>query len=498
MAITDLLAGFAEAGHAHNTNLLQLQYEQAKDLGEKYFQIAQDPNTPPEVSEEASNRVIGLHTLAPGKKIPKEWTDFTFVVQPKPMAPTNIAAVPSPIPGLPNIGEAQTIAPPPQAPPHMVNMGTKIPYEEQTARIAARTKATSDASYHPPVDTNQSEYELYKAAAAGDPVAIKAIQMKQSNDLALHPTPPPKSDTSISEVELAIQAAGDPNDPKTVQAQRAMDILQKAKAAGTSKSDTDKYAELFVKKTNGTATPDELTTLKAYEAKAALAGSGMMLPVQQPTGPVVYTPRAKAEGQAAPRGEVSEAAQSNLGGWKQEVDAIDQLMPTIKSMSKEFGPLGGRVTLAQIEQMGGLGATKEQINLATELRRLLTSEAFANGGKQLTDTEKVEFQALLPHLSDTFTSAVTRAEVARKYLLSKGKTRLEAMPVGQFNQMQPALRGFFMKNPGAAAAPTRAVTPSAPPRAGYTVMADPAGALHYVKDVEVKNAPAGWTEPKAK
>jgi hypothetical protein len=174
-------------------------------------------------------------------------------------------------------------------------------------------------------------------------------------------------------------------------------------------------------------------------------------------GKVVYKPRSQAAGMEAPRTvydaqgnpttggmpvsltpppSIPEGTQTSLTGWKLAIDQIDKdIIPQIQKMKESLGPLTGRITLAEITKLGGLGASKEQIQLATDMRRLLMSQAFAEGGKQLTPTEKEEFVALNPALTDTFDQAMIKAQRARDYLDRRYKTRLEVMPARQRGQL---------------------------------------------------------------
>lgn len=94
MALGDILSGLAEAGHQHRTTLLQMDYEKKKDLANKYFEVSQNSDYPSEMRAEALKRSVGLHTLPPEKKLPKEWENMTFQVQPPTPPPMHIPESP--------------------------------------------------------------------------------------------------------------------------------------------------------------------------------------------------------------------------------------------------------------------------------------------------------------------------------------------------------------------------------------------------------------------
>src|SRR5712671_2000216 len=112
MALGDILAGMADAGHQHATNLFNMAQEQKKDLVKTYTDIAQSQDYPDEVRAEALQRHITLNTLEPGKKIPKEIQNFQFTIAPKPAGP------PTQLPSARAVNPAlqSTMAPGPMVP----------------------------------------------------------------------------------------------------------------------------------------------------------------------------------------------------------------------------------------------------------------------------------------------------------------------------------------------------------------------------------------------
>lgn len=133
------------------------------------------------------------------------------------------------------------------------------------------------------------------------------------------------------------------------------------------------------------------------------------------TGAILWT---SGEGELRPTdGRLTGAFRESLVG---KTDAIQGLgvvethlnNPTVQQY---MGPLGGRLTLAAAA-LGGVGVPPEVQRAATEMKRLLATQAFAFGGKTLTPTELQTYTSVLPQLTDTFSQAVQKWEQARDYL----------------------------------------------------------------------------------
>lgn len=150
MALGDILSGFAAAGHQHYQNLLQMEYNNRNALADQYSKLAQDPNYSEDQQAEFLKRAIGLHTLPPGKKTPKEWENFTITVQP-PTPPAikvhqgaGVQASPVPTglgPMLPGTSASTLDQPiaertiqPPAPMPRTENLLLPIPFEKQLER----------------------------------------------------------------------------------------------------------------------------------------------------------------------------------------------------------------------------------------------------------------------------------------------------------------------------------------------------------------------------
>jgi hypothetical protein len=171
---------------------------------------------------------------------------------------------------------------------------------------------------------------------------------------------------------------------------------------------------------------------------------------------VVYRPRSQAAGAYAPRTVFAPSGVPTVGGVEGSSTVAPPTIPgdtqkslaSLKTLRGQIGdirgqmekvnvqgPLFGRVRLFEIEKLGGLGATQDEIRLATRLRRFLASQAFSEGGKQLTPTERKEFEVVSPAMTDTITSALTKLEESDRFWGSVYQNRLSTIPVRQRAQL---------------------------------------------------------------
>lgn len=87
------------------------------------------------------------------------------------------------------------------------------------------------------------------------------------------------------------------------------------------------------------------------------------------------------------------------------------------------GPVAGRLTLAAVAA-GGYGIPPKVQRAATEIQRLIATQAFAFGGKTLTPTELNTYTKILPALTDSFPQAYQKYMQARGYLTTSLKNSL--------------------------------------------------------------------------
>lgn len=127
--------------------------------------------------------------------------------------------------------------------------------------------------------------------------------------------------------------------------------------------------------------------------------------------------------------------QENISGINTSLKLANQILPKLndpKFMEKaSLGPGWGHLTVAEWQKAGGLGVTKEGNDLLNDMQRLTSSEAFINGGKQLTETELRQFTKLLPQPTDTLDKAVTQTKKAIEFLQTKKKARAETLTPAQ-------------------------------------------------------------------
>jgi hypothetical protein len=69
------------------------------------------------------------------------------------------------------------------------------------------------------------------------------------------------------------------------------------------------------------------------------------------------------------------------------------------------------------------------------MRNLLKTQAFAEGGKQLTPTERKEFEVTSPNLNDSLQQALAKTRSVRRLLTRALNNRLNAMSPRQRGQL---------------------------------------------------------------
>ena len=134
---------------------------------------------------------------------------------------------------------------------------------------------------------------------------------------------------------------------------------------------------------------------------------------------------------------IDAATQQQLGAWKNNIDQIEtKIIPRIEEQIAFLGPAFGRGAKFLANNLGGYGLSTEQEATLIELRRQLMSEAFGEGGKQLTPTELGVFEGLLPNQNDTWSQAMLKAKLSAQFLRDRYAARLWAMPANQRRQMK--------------------------------------------------------------
>lgn len=143
-------------------------------------------------------------------------------------------------------------------------------------------------------------------------------------------------------------------------------------------------------------------------------------------------------GDDAPAGFSSDVASS---------DALFKLIDHAGNMLSDpkyaglTGPLKGRIGEVQMSTFGGLGLSKEQMELYPTLDKYLAEEVFGKGGKQLTVNEKQIISKYLPNKNDTVEFALQKLGQAERELASLQLSRLGSRPLNELQGM-PGYQGY--------------------------------------------------------
>lgn len=230
MAFGDVFAGWQEAAHEHTQNLLQMDYENKRQLAQSYAKLAEDQSYPTEARTEFAKRAMQIPALEPGKKLPKEWESMTIKVSqptPPPITAPGSAGTPGTSPeGVPQAATAainpQTVQPP-TPPPHDQSVfqpktfAENLSQQQQTMsmQIDQRLKeaqASGDIQTEQQIKTDKRRFEVLKEQFPNLPESSVA-------SLAFGHTPPsmsfsvPKSIDGTSAASLSpVDAGGKPID----------------------------------------------------------------------------------------------------------------------------------------------------------------------------------------------------------------------------------------------------------------------------------------------
>lgn len=445
------LAGYQERSLESEREKLASEEARRKNLAGMYERLSQDESLRPEVKSEYEQRLATIYLTPFDKKLPKDYDRLITEV------PTGIE---QPKPG-------QTLSIPPSEPP------SDLPPLLQSLDLPGSEVQAPGGPSRQPARYTYDEMLNRQLGALGQELNLRGdIGLEQQ--LAERAAIPENPQLVEGKTGAGTLSFFD-RDPRTGQVKLVEGMQPTMSGTITTAPGTTSGANLidqFPTDLVGNPTDPEQEykiRLRGEEPVGIIpvTASEPLVQVFQPDGSVAYVPRSQAAGSSAPRttydlsgmpstgGQtgmsmgapptVSDATQAEIAGTRQAVTDIDQIIPQIVSMEETFGPLAGRVTLAEVERLGGMGATKDQQELAIDLRRLVMTQAFENGGKQLTPTEKEEFLLLLPKLSDQLDLAMTKAVAAREYLANKYQNRLDVMPVRQRGQLNapplPALAG---------------------------------------------------------
>ena len=301
--------------------------------------------------------------------------------------------------------------------------------QQETARVLSAIRAMQDAEEN---KRKTEEYEYGKTQRPREEAARDAMTAERLR------VPERNIDPNSPEGIAAALAKQQPNQPNLAEQQDA-DIL--AAYAAENKIPV------------GQLTPEQKVKARANAKKMMDINGEPLYPVVVGDN-VVYMKRSEAAGQAAPRTIFNEQGLPSVAG-KPGVSTVpppliaastsEQLgnLATVREMFSDveplltgvLGPATGRVKLAEVNKLGGLGASPAEIDLANKLQRLVTTQAFQNGGKQLTETEYAQFKKLSPGLDDTIAQAAIKTKNAIAFLDLTLRNRIKYMSPRQRAQL---------------------------------------------------------------
>jgi hypothetical protein len=133
----------------------------------------------------------------------------------------------------------------------------------------------------------------------------------------------------------------------------------------------------------------------------------------------------------APLKNPSGAVQGEIAGMNSDLEMGRGLLQSLNATTTRLGPAAGRLKLAEIEKLGGVGASDADVQLYDQLKQFTRIEAFKSGGKALTATELQQITPLLPKLTDTLPTAVQHLKDALARYQTILNNRLKVMPRGE-------------------------------------------------------------------
>lgn len=144
-----------------------------------------------------------------------------------------------------------------------------------------------------------------------------------------------------------------------------------------------------------------------------------------PTPPIDFT---KVVGQPLPESDKTYFTTGDAA--LQEIAKLEPLLNSAE-IKTVMGPLSGRVLDFKAKELGGLGLSKQQIEVFNRLSSLLTNAAFQNGGKQLTNTELGRFAEIFPTLKMTPEEALEFIALVKERTTVNMNARFNTLTPGQ-------------------------------------------------------------------
>lgn len=202
------------------------------------------------------------------------------------------------------------------------------------------------------------------------------------------------------------------------------------------------------------------------------------------TQQVTWVPRSQAIGRPAPRTTFDETGAPHTGGTAASLNApptvptetqeklraydlidaqVTPIAQQIERIKSNLGPIWGRISKFEVAKLGGWGVDAKTQEAITRMRRLMSTQAFAEGGKQLTGIEKAEFEAILARPEDTPELIMQKLKLLTEFTGQKRDAIYRYLPPRVRAQVPPqrSSSGPTRPSPAAAAAPSVS-TPTAP------------------------------------
>jgi hypothetical protein len=195
--------------------------------------------------------------------------------------------------------------------------------------------------------------------------------------------------------------------------------------------------------------------VRKYIRRADMLGRGGQPQPGSGPAPGVQSGASSSATFVRPQPSIPMGAQGELSGLAnaiQQVEPINALIQRIgPGREGVLGPLRGRAIGSIVaEQLGGMGLDQSTIELVTRLQRLITTQAFADGGKQLTPTEYAQFLKLNPSMADDVEQAIVKTKLSDEYLRTRLGNRIRAIPQQQQYQVDPTFQRLGGTDPASA------------------------------------------------
>ena len=240
---------------------------------------------------------------------------------------------------------------------------------------------------------------------------------------------------------------------------------------------------------NGTKTKAQIDQMEAEAQRANASRAGFighpkpvyggptgrdLLGFVAPNGAFTPAPVNPATGlpyQTTPDPNIAQGSRTEIAARDSVLGLIDDVDNRVKGIESTLGPVMGTLLKVQMKYLGGYGTTPQEQEAATALATLLSERSFAEGGKNLTGTEKEMLSSQLPAPTDTVEQALSKLRVVKQFLTGKQRNALEILSPDQYDHVQPrfwervGLPAGNKRGGGGAGAPPPAssTTPSAAP-----------------------------------